>query len=223
MRTEEKLKQQRSEAEENKAYKSKFFSYMSILYSQKHGDMWSNVERKLSETQCREMEINSKIWKGTKPPFSTPNLPRPLLTRGRATFSQNGSILDHGRWEATFPSSQPSDHQRNQPGCCNGSRYHFPRTDLVSVKPPETLTETSRRPLRALLVISQLPVPPIVSLLIPLAAAGGFLFFSFACVTAIYLGALPIAAFVISAATISAIFAAMVAAGIISPSEHGFA
>ncbi|KAK8688828.1 hypothetical protein V6N13_087566 [Hibiscus sabdariffa] len=173
MRTEEKLKQQRSEAEENKAYKSKFFSYMSILYSQKHGDMWSNVERKLSETQCREMEINN--------------------------------------------------HQRNQPGCCNGSRYHFPRTDLVSVKPPETLTETSRRPLRALLVISQLPVPPIVSLLIPLAAAGGFLFFSFACVTAIYLGALPIAAFVISAATISAIFAAMVAAGIISPSEHGFA
>ncbi|GMI76977.1 LDAP Interacting Protein [Hibiscus trionum] len=53
----------------------------------------------------------------------------------------------------------------------------------------------------------------IVSLLISLAAAGGFLFFSFACVTAIYLGALSIAAFVISAATISAIFAAMVAAG----------
>lgn len=56
----------------------------------------------------------------------------------------------------------------------------------------------------------------IVSLLISLAAAGGFLFFSLACVTAIYIGAMSIAAFVISIATISAIFAAMIAAGIIS-------
>ncbi|KAH1081933.1 hypothetical protein J1N35_021694 [Gossypium stocksii] len=53
----------------------------------------------------------------------------------------------------------------------------------------------------------------IVSLLISLAAAGGFLFFSLACVTAIYIGAMSIAAFVISIATISAIFAAMIAAG----------
>ncbi|KAJ0042097.1 hypothetical protein Pint_18231 [Pistacia integerrima] len=53
----------------------------------------------------------------------------------------------------------------------------------------------------------------IVSLLLSLAAAGGFLALFFACVTAIYIGALSVAAFVISTATISAIFAVMVATG----------
>lgn len=54
----------------------------------------------------------------------------------------------------------------------------------------------------------------VVSLLLSLAAAGGFLALFFACVTAIYIGASSVAAFVISTATISAIFAVMVATGI---------
>ncbi|KAL5811824.1 hypothetical protein ACOSQ3_026774 [Xanthoceras sorbifolium] len=53
----------------------------------------------------------------------------------------------------------------------------------------------------------------VISLLVSLAAAGGFLALFFACVTAIYIGALSVAAFVISTATISAIIAAMVATG----------
>lgn len=53
----------------------------------------------------------------------------------------------------------------------------------------------------------------IISLLVSLAAAGGFLALFFACLTAIYIGALSVAAFVISAATISAIVAVLVASG----------
>ncbi|OMO89394.1 hypothetical protein COLO4_19777 [Corchorus olitorius] len=53
----------------------------------------------------------------------------------------------------------------------------------------------------------------IISLFISLAAAGGFLALFFACVAAIYIGALSIAAFVISTATISAIVAALIATG----------
>ncbi|KAI9159977.1 hypothetical protein LWI28_003925 [Acer negundo] len=53
----------------------------------------------------------------------------------------------------------------------------------------------------------------VISLLVSLAAAGGFLALFFACVTAVYIVALSVAAFVISTATISAIFAAIVATG----------
>ncbi|WOL20140.1 hypothetical protein Cni_G28942 [Canna indica] len=53
----------------------------------------------------------------------------------------------------------------------------------------------------------------IVSLLMSLAAAGGFLAIFFACLTAIYIGALSFAVFIISTTTISAIIAVMIAAG----------
>ncbi|EXB86780.1 hypothetical protein L484_007805 [Morus notabilis] len=53
----------------------------------------------------------------------------------------------------------------------------------------------------------------VVSLLISLAAAGGFLALFFACVTAIYIGALSIAAFVISTTAITTIIAVLIAAG----------
>ncbi|KAA3458401.1 UPF0095 protein [Gossypium australe] len=53
----------------------------------------------------------------------------------------------------------------------------------------------------------------IISSLIALAAAGGFLALFFACVTVFYIGAISVAAFVISTATISAIIAALVATG----------
>ncbi|KGN51068.1 uncharacterized protein LOC101212066 [Cucumis sativus] len=53
----------------------------------------------------------------------------------------------------------------------------------------------------------------IISLLVSLAAVGGFLALFFACVTAIYVGALGVALFVISTATISAIVAVVIAAG----------
>ncbi|MBA0686565.1 hypothetical protein Goari_014163 [Gossypium aridum] len=111
-----------------------------------------------------------------------------------------------------------------------------PRLGEASRNTGQTLLRWTRRgsPLRALLVISIGSVAflaltglltfmliflvatvnaIIVSLLVSLAAAGGFLFFSLACVTAIYIGAMSIAALVISIATISAIFAAMIAAG----------
>ncbi|MBA0790280.1 hypothetical protein Gohar_014941 [Gossypium harknessii] len=54
----------------------------------------------------------------------------------------------------------------------------------------------------------------IISSLIALAAAGGFLALFFACVTVFYIGAISVAAFVISTAIISAIIAALVAIGI---------
>lgn len=53
----------------------------------------------------------------------------------------------------------------------------------------------------------------VISLLMSLAAAGGFLALFFTFVTAIYIGALSIAAFVISTATISAIAAVMIVSG----------
>lgn len=55
----------------------------------------------------------------------------------------------------------------------------------------------------------------IISLLVSLAAAGGFLALFFACLTVIYIGALSVAAFVISTAAISAIVAVLVATGTI--------
>ncbi|CAL1379838.1 unnamed protein product [Linum trigynum] len=53
----------------------------------------------------------------------------------------------------------------------------------------------------------------VISLLMSLAAAGGFLALFFACLAAIYIGALSIAIFAISTATISAIIAVAVATG----------
>lgn len=53
----------------------------------------------------------------------------------------------------------------------------------------------------------------VISLLMSLAAAGGFLALFFACLTAIYIGALSVAVFVISTTTIIAIFAVIVATG----------
>ncbi|XVF20492.1 hypothetical protein REPUB_Repub12eG0005100 [Reevesia pubescens] len=111
-----------------------------------------------------------------------------------------------------------------------------PRLGEASRNTGHTLLLWTRRgsPLRALLVISVGTITLltltgllvfmlfflaatvnaiIISLLISLAAAGGFLALFFACVTAIYIGALSVAAFVISTATISAIIAVMVATG----------
>ncbi|KAJ4840892.1 hypothetical protein Tsubulata_010396 [Turnera subulata] len=53
----------------------------------------------------------------------------------------------------------------------------------------------------------------VISLLVSLAAAGGFLALFFACVTAVYIGALSVAVFVISTATIAAIAAALIVTG----------
>ncbi|GAA0185841.1 voltage-gated ion channel [Lithospermum erythrorhizon] len=53
----------------------------------------------------------------------------------------------------------------------------------------------------------------VISLLLSLAVAGGFLAMFFSCITAIYIGALSVAVFVISIATISAIFAVIIATG----------
>ncbi|TYJ25933.1 hypothetical protein E1A91_A07G082800v1 [Gossypium mustelinum] len=53
----------------------------------------------------------------------------------------------------------------------------------------------------------------IISSLFALAAAGGFLALFFACVTVFYIGAISVAAFVISTATISVIIAGLVATG----------
>eukprot|EP01018_Ginkgo_biloba_P005233 Gb_18552 [translate_table: standard] len=53
----------------------------------------------------------------------------------------------------------------------------------------------------------------VVSLLMSLAVVGGFMVFFFTCLTAIYVGALSIAAFVISAATLVTVSAVVIAAG----------
>lgn len=54
----------------------------------------------------------------------------------------------------------------------------------------------------------------VISLLMSLAAAGGFLALFFGCLTAIYIGALSVAVLVISTTTFVAIFAVIVATGI---------
>lgn len=53
----------------------------------------------------------------------------------------------------------------------------------------------------------------VVSVLMSLAAAGGFLALFFACLVAVYVGAVSVAIFVISATVISAIVAVMIATG----------
>ncbi|XP_052197500.1 uncharacterized protein LOC127804643 isoform X2 [Diospyros lotus] len=53
----------------------------------------------------------------------------------------------------------------------------------------------------------------VISLLMCLAAVGGFLAIFFACVTAIYIGALSVAVVVVSTATVSAIIAVLIATG----------
>lgn len=58
----------------------------------------------------------------------------------------------------------------------------------------------------------------VISLLMSLAAAGGFLALFFAFVTAIYIGALSVAVVVISTTTISAIIAVIITTGRPSPS-----
>jgi hypothetical protein len=53
----------------------------------------------------------------------------------------------------------------------------------------------------------------IISLLISLAVAGGFLALFFLCLTGVYIGALSVAAFVISTATVSAVVSVLIASG----------
>jgi hypothetical protein len=53
----------------------------------------------------------------------------------------------------------------------------------------------------------------IVSVLMSLAAAGGFLAIFFACLVAVYIGAVSVAIFVISATVISAVVGILVATG----------
>ncbi|KAE8713353.1 KANADI like transcription factor, putative isoform 1 [Hibiscus syriacus] len=113
---------------------------------------------------------------------------------------------------------------------------NVPRLGEASRNTSRSVLQWTRRgsPLRALLVISVGTISfltltgllvfmlfflaatvnaIIISFLIALAAAGGFLAIFFACVTVIYIGALSVAAFVISTATISTIIAALVATG----------
>ena len=59
----------------------------------------------------------------------------------------------------------------------------------------------------------------IVSVLMSLAAAGGFLALFFACLVAVYVGAVSIAIFVISATVISAIVGVLIATGMPSLSR----
>ena len=54
----------------------------------------------------------------------------------------------------------------------------------------------------------------IISLLVSLAVAGGFLALFFLSLTTIYIGALSVAAFVISTATVSAVFCVLIASGL---------
>ncbi|KAK8711942.1 hypothetical protein V6N13_147198 [Hibiscus sabdariffa] len=260
MRTEKKLTQQRSEVEENKANISKFFSCMSSLYSQKHGDMWSNVERRFLEIPCQEMEINDvrqaeerkrcrKINSSVLPlvrhehPTSlpeqnhpSPDLSRPLLTRGRATFSQNGSSLDHDRPRSAVPIEPAIRHAGPKEQCSLTEETLYdhdvlhrsismiifsffenrPRLRKASRNTGRNVQLWTRRgsPLRALLVISVTTASATIDRLSShLFGSCGRLLVLFLCLCNSHLSwALSLAAIVISAATISAIFAAMVAA-----------
>ncbi|XP_010271156.1 PREDICTED: uncharacterized protein LOC104607256 [Nelumbo nucifera] len=133
--------------------------------------------------------------------FPGSSAPASLLERTRASFRDNGPLLR----EASRNSSR---------NLLLWTRQGSPLCALLVI-PVGTIVFLA---LTGLLVFMLFFLAAtfnaiIISLLMSLAAVGGFLALFFACMTAIYIGALSIAACVISTAAISAIFAVVIATG----------
>ncbi|CAN1198314.1 hypothetical protein LINPERHAP2_LOCUS44426 [Linum perenne] len=125
----------------------------------------------------------------------------PLLHRIKASFSDNGPLLK----DATSNTGR-----KVLAWTRNGSPLRA--LLVISVGTVALLAMTGTLVFMLFFVAATVNAI-VISLLVSLAAAGGFLALFFACLAAIYIGALSIAIFAISTATISAIIAVLVATG----------
>ncbi|XP_010549864.1 PREDICTED: uncharacterized protein LOC104820912 [Tarenaya hassleriana] len=133
--------------------------------------------------------------------FSDPKSPTPLLQRIRNSLADNGEDLREA--------SRKTAHE-----ILLWTRRGSPLRALLVVSIGTILLLTATGLLVFMLFfLAATANAIIISLLVSLAAAGGFLAIFFVCVTAIYIGALSIAAFVISVATISAVVSVLIASG----------
>ncbi|XP_019177545.1 PREDICTED: uncharacterized protein LOC109172754 [Ipomoea nil] len=133
--------------------------------------------------------------------FSDPDTPGPLLHRLKVSLSENIPLL-------------PEASQNTARNIYAWTRQGSPFRALLvaSVGTIALLAVTGLLLFMVFFVLATINAI-VVSLLMSLAAAGGFLAIFFACLTGIYVGALALAVFVISTTTISAILAAFIATG----------
>ncbi|CAI0555254.1 unnamed protein product [Linum tenue] len=127
--------------------------------------------------------------------------PAPLLQRIKASLSENGPLLK----DATTNTGR-----KILVWTRNGS--HLRALLVISVGTIALLAMTGILVFMLFFLAATINAI-VISLLMSLAAAGGFLALFFTCLAAIYIGALSIAIFAISTATISAIIAVAVATG----------
>ncbi|CAN7067963.1 hypothetical protein HID58_039069 [Brassica napus] len=125
----------------------------------------------------------------------------PLLQRIRNSVSENGPKLR----EASRKTSREILQWTRQ-----GSPL---RALLVITMGTIALLTTMALVVFALFFVAATANAIIISLLVSLAVAGGFLALFFLSLTAIYIGALSVAAFVISTAAVSAVFCVLIASG----------
>ncbi|CAF1782401.1 hypothetical protein HID58_088968 [Brassica napus] len=125
----------------------------------------------------------------------------PLLQRMRNSVSENGPKLR----EASRKTSRE---------ILQWTRHGSPlRSLLVITMGTIALLTTMALVVFTLFFVAATANAIIISLLVSLAVAGGFLALFFLSLTAIYIGALSVAAFVISTATVSAVFCVLIASG----------
>lgn len=133
--------------------------------------------------------------------FPAPNSSAPLLQRIKTSLSENVPQLR----DASKNTAQP---------VLRWTRRGSPLRALLVVSVGTIVFLTLAGLLVFMLFFVAATVNAIViSLVMSLAAAGGFLALFFACVAAIYIGALSVAVFVISTTTISCIIAVLIATG----------
>ncbi|KAK6119938.1 hypothetical protein DH2020_046322 [Rehmannia glutinosa] len=132
--------------------------------------------------------------------FPDPNSPASLLQRMKASLSHNIPLLrDASRKTARH--------------VLIWTRRGSPLFGLVVSVGTITLLTAAGLLVFMLFFVAATINAVVISLVMSLATAGGFLSLFFACVAAIYVGVLSIAIFVISTATISAVIAVLIATG----------
>ncbi|CAN0877428.1 hypothetical protein LINGRAHAP2_LOCUS11879 [Linum grandiflorum] len=134
-------------------------------------------------------------------PNSGVSPPPPLLQRIKASLSENGPLLKD---------ASANTGRQILVWTRNGSPL---RPLLVISVGTVALIATTGMLVFMLFFVAAIFNAVVISLIMSLAAAGGFLAIFFTCLTAVYVGAISVAIFVISTATISAIVAVLVATG----------
>nr|GMD49238.1 Tegument protein [Ipomoea batatas] len=133
--------------------------------------------------------------------FSDPDTPGPLLHRLKVSLSENIPLL-----------REASQNTARNVYAWTRQGSPFRALLVASVGTIALLALTGLLTFMVFFVLATINAI-VVSLLMSLAAAGGFLAIFFACLTGIYIGALSLAVFVISTTTISAIVVAFIATG----------